>query len=389
MNHECKRCGKPASKRCSGCTLSTAWYCSADCQRQNWVVHIFECNPRRSINTGDHLAFAVEENLFPEDLQTCEDFGFTRAFSIENRSKLLGLYIGLIQRLGVSPKKVRQWQIEGTLVDNIKGAFSILPAQARGGYYPWFLENQWVLDPKLPRPGDPVEEMMLRCWRYVRHDGRPNADTHEDIIAEMSSWPERKQACHLLCNLILSQMHPSPDFDIWVTFGFCACRNEREEGKLAGVYTALIKSERCTFDELYRAYDSSALLPLFDSKGLREEREAIPFLEEVLKGSPTMFQSVWYLKQFVNAKEEGITPIPSITVDYGFMNCLNNEAEKVLLKDLYTQIFELPRVDPMKLHEACIQGKLYDHIGQLLKLKKKDQKVLKRLLKNPYPLPDL
>ncbi|KAJ7492114.1 hypothetical protein FB451DRAFT_1021003 [Mycena latifolia] len=386
MTHKCQRCGELASKRCSGCTLSNAWYCSADCQRRNWVKHIFECNPRRDINTTDYLALAVEENLFPEDLQTCKDFGFARAFSIENRSKLLGLYIGLIERLEVSPKKVRKWQMEGTLVENIKGAFSTLPEHGRGGYYRWFLDNQWVLDPRLPRPGDPADEMMLRCWQYVR--GRDNTDTPEEIRTEMSKWPDEKNDCLLLCSLILSQMHPSPDLKIWIPFGFCACRNENDERKLAGMDIALF--QRATFDDLYHAYDSSGLTALFDYKGLREQREAIsiPYLEDVLRGSPGVFPSVWYLKQFVMA-EEGNAPIPSITVDYGFMNCLNNEEETSLLKDLYTQIFALPRLDPMNLHEACIQGKLYDHVGQLLKLKKRDQKVLKRLLKNPYPLPDI
>ncbi|KAJ7629560.1 hypothetical protein B0H17DRAFT_1164295 [Mycena rosella] len=187
----------------------------------------------------------------------------------------------------------------------------------------------------------------------------------------MARWPKEKQACGLLSNLV---------------FWICACRDEHEESNLAGIYTALFQT--CSFDELYHAYDSSTLTSLFDSKGLRKKRETIPHLEEVLKGSPRVFQSVWYLKQFVMAKEE-VRPTPSITVDYGFMNCLKNEEETTLLKDLYSQIFALPRVDPMKLHEACIQGKLYDHVRELLKLKKKDQKVLKRLLKNPYPLPDL
>ncbi|KAF8204429.1 hypothetical protein K438DRAFT_1819839 [Mycena galopus ATCC 62051] len=386
MNHECKECGKSASKRCAGCTLPTAWYCSAECQRRNWTEHIFECNPRRNITTADHLALAVHKNLFPDDPQTCHDFGFARAFSIENRSSLLGLYIGLIERLQVSPKKVRQWQIEGTLIDNIKATFSTVPAHSRGGYYPWFLRNQWVLDPRLPPPRDPVNEMMTRGWRYVR--GRPNTDTQDKIAAEMASWSEEKRACQLLCNLILSQMHPSPELDIWVTFGFCACHDEEEERKLARVYAELIEFGKCTFEELYHAYHTSALTALFHSKGLRAQAEAIPHLDEVLQKSPRVFHSVCYLKQLVMAQGEVAEPIPSVTVDYGFVNCLN-EAETSLLKDLYRQVFALPRTrsDLMKLHEACIRGKLYDYVGHLVKLRKKDQKVFKRLLKNPYPLP--
>ncbi|KAF7347379.1 MYND-type domain-containing protein [Mycena venus] len=388
MNHECRECGKPASKRCASCTLSTAWYCSADCQRRNWIEHIFECNPRRNINTSDYLALAVHKNLFPDDPQTCEDFGFARAFSIENRSSLLGLYIGLIERLKISPKKIRQWQVEGTLVENIKATFSTVPAHSRGRYYPWFLRNQWVLDRRLPRPRDPVDEMMMRGWQYVR--GGPNTDTPDEIAAEMSDWSEDKQACQLLCNLILSQMHPSPELAIWVTFGFCACHDEEGERRLAWVYTELIKFGKCTFEELYHAYHTSALTSLFNSKGLTAQTEAIPHLEEVLKRSPRVFHSVCYLKQFVLAQGEGAEPIPSVTLDYGFINCID-EAETSRLKDLYRQIFALPRAraDLMKLHEACVQGKLYDYVGQLVKFQKRDKKVFKRLLKNPYPLPDV
>ncbi|KAJ7762405.1 hypothetical protein DFH07DRAFT_814279 [Mycena maculata] len=387
MNHDCNNCGNPASKRCSGCTLSTAWYCSGSCQRHDWVEHIFQCNPRRNITTTDHLALAVRTNLFPEDLQTCKDFGFAKAFSVENRSKLLGVYIGLIERIGVSPKTIRQWQQHGSLVENIKATFSTIPERSRGGYYPWFLDNQWILDSSVPGPTeDPVDAMMMRSWRYYR--GGANRDTIEEIKAEMSNWPEEKQASHLLCNLILSQLHPSPDLITWITFGFCACRDEAEEKILARWYTTLIG--QCTFEELYHAYDSSSLIALFDSKGVRAGTETIVHLEEVLKGSPREFKSVWYLKQFVMAQgEEYSKPIPSVIVDYGFMNCYKSEEETTLLKDLYSQIFSLPRADPVQLHEACIQGKLYDLVSRLLKLKKKDQKVLKRLLKNPYPLPDL
>ncbi|KAJ7157116.1 hypothetical protein C8R46DRAFT_419767 [Mycena filopes] len=266
MSHKCKNCGDPASKRCSACSLSTAWYCSPNCQRQNWVAHIFECNPRRAITTADHLALAVHQNLFPEDLQTMEDFGFTRAFSIENRRNLLGLYIGLIERLGISAKTVGQWRVAGTLIPNIKAAFETLPSNSRGGYYPWFRKNEWVLDPKLPLPGDPKIEMMQRAWQYIR--GRPNADTMDQIVAERASWPKEKQACDLLCTLILSEMHPSPELDIWITSGFCACEDEAEEQILAAVYIELIRQKKCTFDELYQAYKSSSLIALFDSKDI-------------------------------------------------------------------------------------------------------------------------
>ncbi|KAK7063765.1 MYND-type domain-containing protein [Favolaschia claudopus] len=388
MDRKCQDCGEPASKRCASCTVPTAWYCSSQCQRRNWVEHIFECNPRRNITTADYLALAIHKKMFPDDPQTCQDFGFTKAFSIENQSRLLGLYVGLIERLKISPKTVRQWQLEGTLIDNIKTSFSSLPAQSRGSYYPWFLRNQWVLDPRLSPPQDPVNDTMVRCWEYVR--GGPNTDTPNKISAEMHGWPEEKHACYSLCNLILSQTHPSPELDIWVKFGFCACHDEEEERILAGVYTQLIKHKRCTFEQLYHAYLTSGLMALFSSRGLQLQTDRIPHLSAILERSPKVFPSVCYLKQFVAAQGETSELILSVAVDYGFRNC-ENEHEKSRLKELYKQVFTLPRPrsDLMRLHHVCIQGKLYNHIGQLIKLRKDEQKLFKRLLRNPYPMQNM
>mmetsp|Transcript_4478 Transcript_4478/g.8260 ORF Transcript_4478/g.8260 Transcript_4478/m.8260 type:complete len:145 (+) Transcript_4478:138-572(+) len=38
----CQACGKDASKKCSRC--STVWYCSPECQRQDWKSHKPVCN---------------------------------------------------------------------------------------------------------------------------------------------------------------------------------------------------------------------------------------------------------------------------------------------------------------------------------------------------------
>ncbi|KAJ7149222.1 hypothetical protein C8R43DRAFT_1192909 [Mycena crocata] len=81
---------------------------------------------------------------------------------------------------------------------------------------------------------------------------------------------------------------------------------------------------------------------------------------------------------------------PSIAVDYGFMNC-TSESEYQALRDLYKVIFERKDANPLKLHEACISGALYEYVlGIMPELKKKQNraKKFKRLLCNPYPLVD-
>jgi hypothetical protein len=80
-------------KRCAGC--QKVYYCSIACQKENWVYHIFDCKPRRPINTADYLALAMYRNLLPEHPQTYVDYGFDRAFTAEEKSNLGGLYIGM------------------------------------------------------------------------------------------------------------------------------------------------------------------------------------------------------------------------------------------------------------------------------------------------------
>lgn len=144
MAHSCSVCERPTNKRCLGC--KKVYYCSRRCQTDTWTYHIFECDPSKKINTAYHLAIAAYEDDFPNDPQTCEDYGFTKVFTAYDRSHLLGLYIGLFRALLVTPKELHAWRKEGRLVEEIKAQYETLPPYNRGGYYPWFLQHQYVLD---------------------------------------------------------------------------------------------------------------------------------------------------------------------------------------------------------------------------------------------------
>lgn len=234
----------------------------------------------------------LADDLFPDDPQTCEDYGFTRAFTAANRSKLLGLYIGLVNILEVSPKTLHGWLLKGTLVEEIKKAFETLPANNRGGYYAWFLENQWVLDHSKSPPTNPVYDQMMRAWRYT---GGSPASSLDEMTSTRNNWPEEKRTCFNLCLVLLSDWHPSPDELLWRQFGFCVCRDEWSERPVARLYKDLIA--RCNFDEFCAAYQSSTLISLFRAKRLGTDLRNIPHLEDVLDGP--MSKSVWDLKQYV------------------------------------------------------------------------------------------
>lgn len=189
--------------------------------------NIFECN--RPIKTAYYIACAVEENLFPDHDQAREDYGFKRAFSVENSTKLFGLYIGLIECMGVGPKTLHEWRVSGRLVEEIKVAFNMLPEGRRGGYYPWFLENQWILDVTLPaQTSDVAHEMMNRGWRYATNSPTV-AVTVAQIQADLNAWPQDKHTCFSLCAGALSKWRPNPEQDTWLYFGFCACPDEVTE----------------------------------------------------------------------------------------------------------------------------------------------------------------
>ncbi|KAJ6610476.1 hypothetical protein B0H10DRAFT_2060122 [Mycena sp. CBHHK59/15] len=78
------------------------------------------------------------------------------------------------ERLEISHKKVHQWQMDGTLVKNDKAAaFSVLPEGSPGGYYSWFLHDQWVLNRALPATS---KLSSLRLLKFQTLLLRPHTD---------------------------------------------------------------------------------------------------------------------------------------------------------------------------------------------------------------------
>jgi hypothetical protein len=111
---------------------------------------------------------------------------------------------------------------------------------------------------------------------------------------------------------------PNPIEDNWFTFGFCTCFDERQEGKLGGLYQRLLFGDKlfddirkpnwyfglkedeprtATFSEFWQAYESGTLIRLMDSKGLLADRSQFPYLEGFLSAPPSgPYLSVWSLK---------------------------------------------------------------------------------------------
>ena len=152
--------------------------CSESCQPKLLVIHIFECNPQKPISTAYHLALACLWDWFLEDPQTCQDYGFDKTFTGEYQSKLLGLFQGLFRVGRIEPKVVHKRRINGTLVENIKKFYKDIPAHAQGYYYPWFLQNQWILDKTKHVPMGYLNDVVAHGWIYT---GGRGSDTPDDI----------------------------------------------------------------------------------------------------------------------------------------------------------------------------------------------------------------
>ncbi|KAG6372895.1 hypothetical protein JVT61DRAFT_7332 [Boletus reticuloceps] len=360
-------------KRCSGC--KKAYYCSEACQDNHWVFHKFDCQPDR-INTADRLAMAVYEDMLPGHPQTCEDYGFDRAITPEAQSKLIGLYIGLIKILGIPPRTVHKWRIHGVLVDKIKETYNKVPEAARAEYYPWFLENEHII----ALAGQPrTTDMMVRAWIFIEGS---DSESREEIIAAIERKPKDVKDCFYLCAIILSKGYPDPAMDMWVDFGFASCTSEDEEKRLCARYYRLI--EACTFKEFCDAYRDHRLLSLFRSKGLPVD-DGRGHLGGLLGGD--WKKSVWFLKQNVvqDPIAEGFGMAPAVMVDYGFFNC-ETDSERQQLRRAYKAFFDSPHGDPSALHEAAIKGNIHGYLSTVVQ--GLENPVFRRLMENPYPLPE-
>jgi hypothetical protein len=299
----------------------------------------------------------------------------------------LNAHTGLIKVLEIPPKTIHNWRVRGVLVDEIKAVFYKIPEYARGGYFPWFLQNEHVI----ALAGQPLSEetlsdrgddMFVCAWSFA---GGSEGDSVEEIKAAIARKPDEEQKCYYMYALLLSKWRPSPGLqDLWIDFGFASCRSQEEELELGAWYQKLITV--CTFEEFYDAYRTGCLLDLFHSKGLQVNDHA--HLRDLLHGPTYCHKSVWDLKQSTlhenSTKEESRMP-PSVVVDYGFMNC-RNDSERRQLRRVYKAFFDSHNGDPLALHEAVINGNIHGYVSKVVQ-GLRDPK-FQRLMKNPYPLPD-
>ncbi|KZS98747.1 hypothetical protein SISNIDRAFT_480359 [Sistotremastrum niveocremeum HHB9708] len=350
MTRSCVVCDTPTKKTCTGCSRQS--YCSHQCQAQDWIRHIIECDtPGREITTADRLAAAIfgnnEDWCYNEELNI--DFGFWKAGSQTNTRMLGAVYIDLFREMGVKPRTVHKWRIEGRLYAEMLATYR-KSGRDSGPNFDWLCEHPHVFDPKhqeIPETmRDISERAKLEAWRFI---GGPESDTIQDLIKKSESWSQNKIMCfHFYVNMFIAggPFVVVPEF--WLAFGYCVFPDELAL-PARKLYKALVT--KCSFDEFV-----------------------------VLSQSPELIAPIWYLKAWV--LRQGDLPEPVILIPYGFANC-RDRLELNHLMRFYCKLFKDQEISPLDLHSAAENDGIFDYLIKTLRLKigKPERLFLERVLK--------
>lgn len=332
----------------------------------------------------------------PEDEDVLKDFGFNNVVFGGDRTYLLGLYQGLYLSGKFSAEDIHEWCVGGILAEKIKEFYYSIPENCRGQYFPWFLKNSHVFE--RPMTKDEAEQKLIATF-YDKV--RPYLGIEDRNKTARELKPEAKGTSYNLLAGILLRASPNPIEGNWYSFGFVTCRGQGEESVLVDLYQLLLTEsdgsffyefhnrrrgvvQPATFTQFWKAYEAGTLIQLMDSKGLKELRSRLPFLEGFLSVPPAgPHPSVWDLKQFLEISDPmDHPPTPSVIVDYGFTNCRTFE-ETCTLMEIYGKV--LKTANPLELHKACVAGDLFRFASDYVRMEER----WRSLMRNSYPLEEV
>lgn len=332
----------------------------------------------------------------PQDEDVLEDFGFNNVGFGEHMTYLLGVYGGLYLSGNFSAEDLHEWRVGGILFDKIKEFYYTIPEDSHGRYFPWFLKNFHVLERSMTK--DEGQKNLIATF----HDkARPYLDIEDRNKTISDLKPEAKGESYCLLAETLLRISPNPIESNWYSFGYVTCCGRGEETMLVDLYQLLLAESNgdyfyefynrrrgviqpATFSQFWKAYEAGTLTQLMDSKGLKELRSRLPFLEGFLSvPSAGPHPSVWNLKQFLEISDPmDHPPSPSVNVDYGFDNCRTFE-ETCTLMEIYGKV--LQTANPLELHQACIAGNLFQFASSYVQMEEQ----WRPLMWNYYPLEEV
>lgn len=197
----------------------------------------------------------------------------------------------------------------------------------------------------------------------------------EKLLPIVELQPLEKRKALVFYAQICNGFMPDVDEDNWISLGFCTAADPESEQQLASAYGSLIV--RCSFDEFWNAMVESRMVELFRKYGLADRILHMRNVKDFMVIVKKWYQSVWELKRFTRMNVAD--PFRAVVVNYGFTNCVNAR-QRMQLRKMYHEYFERGE-DEMRLHEACVSGKLASFLESVLG----SLVVRPGLLRNPYP----
>lgn len=349
---------------CKNC--SVAAYCSSDCYRSDWARHKFSCSLGRPIDATDYLILACHANEVPLDDDVANQYGFMYFASGHDRWRLFKLYRRLVVDWGIDEEELRSAVGQDKLKEMLMFRCSQTkdPDMLRDKHW---LESEKGFGTNGKGPGLGV--VFEAAQRELL-----SPDERKMPIVELQP-PEKRQALIFYAR-IRNGFKPDVHEDNWISLGFCTAADAESEQRLASAYRSLV--ERCPFDDFWNAMVESSMVELFSKYGLEDRILHVRNFKDFMGIVEKWYQSVWELKRFTRMNMAD--PFRAVMVDYGFMNC-EDARHRMQLREIYQKYFEQGE-DEMRLHEACVTGKL----GSFLEAVLGSLSVSLDLFGNYYPL---
>jgi hypothetical protein len=152
------------------------------------------------------------DDRMPDDPDVLENFGFQNLPSYHDRTKLLGLYQGLVRYLEVTAEELNLWQQEKSLITNITRVHSETSSFGEGIYFPWFLQNTHILE-------DQRDPNNIKAYMHFIEEAQTFLEPDDQKKHWRELQPRAKQYSFEILWMALMGARPNPVQETWLKLG--------------------------------------------------------------------------------------------------------------------------------------------------------------------------